>query len=825
MLAVAGVYGLSAALNITAVVDEGLVFFRPAPGVSLVAVLLLGNRVVPGIFTGALITHVMTGQPMSAAAVSAIADATLAVFSAYAIRRFHGPGYLLSSLKGAIVLVLGASLLATATVAVAGTAGMLVVNGPANTGFWNAFRLWWLADFAATLVVAPLLAAWARPWDGKQLQPVVQTALLAGVVYVVGFAAFRDVMGSGADRLLLALALLPLLSWAAFRFDHRATTSGVWVTALIAASAAAEGTGPFSQPNLFETALSLHAFIGMLAATSVFSLGAAEEQRGMGPNLRATHDELKKRFQERTRELEDMNAALHREVTGKQYLEASLRESEQRFRNAFDRAPIGMAVVSPNRDYLKVNQAYCDITGYSKLELLSTKAGKITHPDDQALVVQLMEKMICNEIEHFDTDIRLIHRNGSIIWGHYGASAVRDENGEPGYAVTMLQDVTKKTLAEQELREGRQRYRTLVETIPYGIQETDVNGIVVFANKALHDMLGYADEEMLGLPIVHFLPPSEQERFAKRFSRVLLKQPSPLRLYRKNVTKSGRVLDVQVSWNYKLNDMGEVVGFISVITDVTEQRKIEKQLRRYHADLEKRVAARTSELTAAITELESFSYSVSHDLRTPLRAINGFSQALAEDYAQYIDAEGKDYIDRICGATVHMSNLIDGLLNLSRVIRRDLKIAPVSLSDIAGSISQALRQRDPERKVSFKIQEGLTAASDAALIHLLLDNLLENAWKFTKNVKQAVIEFGMENIKGQHTFFVRDNGIGFDMQYVHKLFQPFERLHPLTDYEGTGIGLATVRRIVQRHGGNTWAESSPNLGATFYFTLGEPGLR
>jgi signal transduction histidine kinase len=229
----------------------------------------------------------------------------------------------------------------------------------------------------------------------------------------------------------------------------------------------------------------------------------------------------------------------------------------------------------------------------------------------------------------------------------------------------------------------------------------------------------------------------------------------------------------------------------------------------------------SNQLELANKELEAFSYSVSHDLRAPLRSMDGFSQALLEDYADKVDAEGKDYLQRIRGAAQRMGDLIEALLALSRVTRSEVHRAPLDLSALAGAIAAELQQREPGRQAEWVIQDGLATEGDARLLRAVLENLLGNAWKFTAARAPARIEFGVwAGSDGRPTYFVRDNGAGFDMAYEDKLFGAFQRLHTQAEYAGTGIGLATVQRIIHRHGGRVWAEGAPGKGATFYFTIG-----
>lgn len=255
------------------------------------------------------------------------------------------------------------------------------------------------------------------------------------------------------------------------------------------------------------------------------------------------------------------------------------------------------------------------------------------------------------------------------------------------------------------------------------------------------------------------------------------------------------------------------------LANAIENARLYEQVQRDAAELEERVAERTFELVAVNKELEAFAYSVSHDLRAPLRGIDGFSQALLEDYADRLDAEGQDYLRRVQAASQRMGGLIDDLLNLSRVTRGEMHRETVDLSGLAQMITSEIQQREPERQVEFVIADGLVARGDARLLQVVLENLLGNAWKFTAKHPRARIEFGVTRHNEKREYFVRDDGVGFDIAYADKLFGAFQRLHSATEFEGTGIGLATVQRIIRRHGGRVWAEGAVEEGATFYFTL------
>jgi PAS domain S-box-containing protein len=334
-------------------------------------------------------------------------------------------------------------------------------------------------------------------------------------------------------------------------------------------------------------------------------------------------------------------------------------------------------------------------------------------------------------------------------------------------------------------------------------------------NNGAERIKGYRADEILGQHFSKFYTREDVERGKPVLALKLAAENGGFKDEGWRVRKDGTRFWANVAITALHDEKGQLRGFGKVTRDSTERKQAEDVLERQRNEL----ARSNAEMTAANKELETFSYSVSHDLRAPLRSIDGFSLALLEDYSEKLDDEGKKHLERVRAATQRMGTLIDDLLNLARVTRASMRLEAVNVSEVATEVAEGLQKAQPDRKVDFRIAEGLEAVADSHLLRIALENLLGNAWKFTSKSPSACIEFGRTNSNGTSAFFVRDDGAGFDSAYADRLFGAFQRLHAMTDFPGTGVGLATVQRIIHRHGGTIWAESSVGRGATFYFTL------
>ncbi len=387
-----------------------------------------------------------------------------------------------------------------------------------------------------------------------------------------------------------------------------------------------------------------------------------------------------------------------------------------------------------------------------------------------------------------------------------------------------LGSTLERRAAEVALQESEAKARLLLNSAAEGIYGIDMQGLCTFANPAALSMLGYEKEDDLVGRNMHELihhaypdgTPYPKDRCHVRLSTL---QGRPTHVDDEvHWRADGSSFEVEY-WSHPLYRNKELVGAVVTFVDISKRRQTERELQHYRENLERRVAERTAELTAINRELEAFSYSVSHDLRAPLRGIDGFSQALLEDYSASLDGRGKDYLERVRRGAQRMGALIDDLLALSRMTRMPMKFAPLDLVGPAREVVAELREQYPERKVDVVLPARLEAVGDRGLLKIVLQNLIGNAWKYTAPRAEAHIELGGRAGEGETIYFVRDNGVGFDMAYSHKLFTPFQRLHSDAEFEGSGIGLATVQRIILRHGGRVWAEAAVPQGAVFYFSL------
>ncbi|MFZ6030960.1 MAG: PAS domain S-box protein [Chloroflexota bacterium] len=514
---------------------------------------------------------------------------------------------------------------------------------------------------------------------------------------------------------------------------------------------------------------------------------------------------------------------------------SALKLSEEKFARAFQSGAVIMAIstIAEGR-YLEVNDAFLETLGFSRQEVIgrtSQELGLFVDPGERETVRRKMETM--QRVENVEARIRC--KDGRILTGIFSVSSIY-VGTEPCWITTML-DITERKRIENTLAETKTLLDAAIEQTPIPMVLVSVpEGILRYANRACLEFLGIQDEpSLVGRPLFPSLRQSWQD-FDTEGNPVPIAEMPLGRAMRGEATtrQEYRVVrkDGTQRWDLATgvpiyDASGSQIAAYIVFSDITDLKaaelalqESEQKFRRLTLELEKRVNKRTNELEAANKELEAFTHSVSHDLRAPLRGIYGYSNILIEDYADALDEQGRHYLQRLKASAGYMSELVNNLLELSRISRTQMNLSSVNLSALAETVVAELREGQADRVVAFSAEPDLMGWADPNLMRIVLDNLLRNAWKFTGNRPVAQVAFGsVKGEDGETVYYLRDNGAGFDMQYADKLFIAFQRLHTSEEFDGTGIGLTTVQRIIHRHGGRIWAESVPDQGATFFFTL------
>jgi PAS domain S-box-containing protein len=519
-------------------------------------------------------------------------------------------------------------------------------------------------------------------------------------------------------------------------------------------------------------------------------------------------------------------ASTERDITGRNQAERALSESNEYLENLFKYANAPIIVWNAEGKIIRFNHASEEIAGLKAEEVLGKGLDLLFAEDQRERAMGIVRRAGAGE--RFDlVELPIHHTSGSqrtVLWN--SAPIFGADKKKQTATIAQGQDISERKRAEAALRESEEQFRTMANSMSQLAWIARADGFIFWYNQRWYEYTGTTPEQMEGWGWQSVQDPKVLPKVMENWAGAIATgQPFEMEFPLRGA--DGRFRDFLTRVQPLMDAEGRVVQWFGTNTDVVALKEAEEVLRGANFLLEGRVAERTEELkrnrdelAAANKELESFAYSVSHDLRAPLRSIDGFSRILLEDYATKLDEDGRDSLNRIRAATQRMAQLIDDLLNLSRVTRAEMQRERVDLSALAREVAAALRQQEPHRTVEFLAAGGVVVEGDPHLLRVALENLLGNAWKFTGRREGARIEFGTVEQDGQISYFVRDNGAGFDAAYVGKLFGAFQRLHSSTEFPGTGIGLATVQRIVHRHGGRVWADGAVDKGATFYFNLG-----
>ena len=511
------------------------------------------------------------------------------------------------------------------------------------------------------------------------------------------------------------------------------------------------------------------------------------------------------------------------DVTERRRAEEALRESEERLRAILDGMDNPVFMNDLEGRMLFINNALSSGFGRKKEELLGKTVFDIFPPDAAGRLHK--NDLIAIESDtptRFEEEVPL---PDGIHYGLITRFVLKDKNGKKYAFCGVVTDITSLKRTEEELRKSEASLRDAQRIAHIGNWEWDIPNNYVHRSDEVFRIYGKPKEEFTTAEdLINVIHPEDKEFVRKSVDEALKGIPYSLDT---RIIRDGEERYVHIEGELIRDEAGNPARMVGTVQDISDRKRAEEEVLKLSRELEKRVEERTAELkkameglAAANREIETFTYSVAHDLRSPLRLIDGFSILLLKKHKDRLDPDGQDQLSRIRGAARRMNQLIDDLLNLSYVMRAEVSYGIVNLSGLAWAMMGDLQKAAPERKVRVRIEEGLAVRGDEGLLRMVMENLIGNAWKFTSKTEEAEIQVGASGGEyGRTVIYIRDNGVGFDMRYAERLFQPFQRLHQAQEFPGTGIGLATVQRIIQRHGGRIWAESEPGRGAAFYFTL------
>lgn len=535
-------------------------------------------------------------------------------------------------------------------------------------------------------------------------------------------------------------------------------------------------------------------------------------------------------------------------ITYLKNIEESLQQSEERFRRIYEDGPSGIVLVNKSMKYEMANRAFCRLVGYSMEELKSFTFLDITHPDDRARGVKNFSELIKGTIREYSSEKRYIRKDGEEIWVSITITAINDQDGQFLYSLGIVEDINKRKKAEDEFNILNTRLKLLIGAIKSIATSYSMKSIMHTVNTTAGKIMNakgssfilregeycyFADENAI-------TPLFRGKRFLLKdcisgwvirnkkqaaIKDIYSEEKTLTELYKGTFVKSLAISPIrqndplgaiEVYWDKYYEPSPEEFQLLQTLADATA-----KAVENIHLieGLEKRISERTSELQTLYKEMEAFSYSVSHDLKAPLRHINGFAEILVKQFSELLPESGRNHLNTIIAAAKKMGVLIDDLLKFSRTGSTELKKSFHNMEQIVMDSLNQIKPSAGQRNIKWTIEKLPEVYGDYNLLRLVWENLIDNAVKYTRLKETGEITIGHRVEGSRQVFFIKDNGAGFDMRYADKLFGVFQRMHSQNDFEGTGIGLANVRRIITRHGGETWAESQPDMGSTFYFSL------
>ena len=741
-------------------------------GIAVAALLRWGWSMWPGVLIAAFLVNLSIGSSWQLAAGIALGNTLGPLLAAWLLHRagFH-PAFDRQKDVGLFIAAaaFGMTVSASCGVEALGLAGLVPPGAAAS-----AWLSWWMGDTVGVLLAAPLLLTLTVKnlrQLGRNRNELLLWVLLAGPAAWLAFIHAYDAV----DRSLpMAFLTLPLLAWSAQRFGSTGAALGGLGFSMVAAVSTAAGRGTF---HIGDVHLGLFLLWSYMATTVL-----------MGLLITALQAERAK-------------------------VEETLRESEEKLRGLYELSPLGIALTDMQGQYVEFNEAFRQICGYSAEELKTLDYWTLTPKKYEADEARQLESLQ-RRGRYGPYEKEYVRKDGSMVPLRLNGMLITGDDGR-NYIWSIVEDITDRRTAELAMARERTRLETLLRTASDGIHMLDADGLLTEANDAFLDMLGHDRTAVGRLHVADWDAGLHPEDIRGRIDALIAGTGASV-FETRHRRRDGRVIDVEIN-ACSIELEGRRFVYASS-RDITERNLQRQQLRDLNVNLEAHVRQRTQELARANKELEAFSYSVSHDLRAPLRALDGYARLVREKDAAQLSGEGHQMLERICVNAGKMGALIDDILQFSRVGRHEMRFDDVDMTALARAVSLEMGAEYASAKVEIATLPHTWG--DASMLRQVWANLIGNALKFSSRARSPQVEVGVAQQDGEAAYFVRDNGVGFDMAHAGKLFEAFQRMHTEKEFPGTGAGLAIVKRIVERHGGRVWAEAQPGQGATLFFCLG-----
>jgi PAS domain S-box-containing protein len=833
-------YFICARIGVTLLVQpQSIASFWPPSGL-LVGALVISHRqswpsILGAVLAATAAVNLLMGKAVAVSLAFALINSFEGFLGVWLLMRCCGPHLTLTTVREVLGLTVLAAVVSPALAATLAT--VVVVMELGVPYIWHVWYGWWAADLLGVLLVAPVIITWSavRVVSFKVARPerIAEAVLLFAAMTLVAVLVFR--MQSAPSSMLMPLPYLtfPFLLSAAMRFGPQGASLASLGLAVVAVWATAQGLGPFAMvgASVGERVLSAQAFLGVSILTALVLAAVLSEHKQAKKALQqqSTFVSVLQRAAIAANEALTIEDAMQtclaqvcahmrwpvghvyfapRDATG-QLVPAgiwSLQNPErfETFRQVTERTPLAPGVGLPGRVFVSGKPAWIiDVTKDANFPR-AKQAQDIGVRVGFGFPV-LAGKEVVAVLEFFTPEAAEPDEALLEVMGHIG---------------TQLGRVVERTRAEQALRASERRFRSIVESAGDGIILADGAGNIIAWNKSAQAIFGHGEQEVRDKPLTLLMP--ERYRDAHRMGLEQFRVTGKPRVIGRTVELHGMRQDgseFPLELSLSSWQAGESTFYSGIVRDITDRKRTEEEIRRLNEALTQRVI----ELDASNKELAAFSYSISHNLRAPLRALAGFSGILLEDHLPQLSTAVQRYLQRIQDNAQTMGRMIDDLLALISLSRQPVNRQTISPATLVEQALDELRSAQEGRRIAITIGDLPVCQADPAMLKRVFLNLLANALKFTRQREVARIEIGSRQgvMPDEHVYFVKDNGVGFDMQYADKLFGVFEHLHSLQDYDGTGVGLAMVQRIIQRHGGRVWAEAAVEQGATFRFTVAE----